>query len=68
MVYHRILNRVLCAILEDFVAYPFYILKLISGNPDLPCHLSPNSFLPSNQKSVLYICDSVSKMCSFVII
>ena len=68
MVYHRILNIDLCAILEGLVAYPVYIVKLISANPDFLYHLSPNSFLPGNQKSVLCICVSVSKICSFAII
>ena len=44
MVYHSILNIVLCAIQEDLVVYLFYLWKLTSANPNLPYH--PSLIIP----------------------
>ena len=59
MLYHRILNIVLCAIQQDLV-YPFYIQKLTSAKPNLPLHPSLNSLPCGKHQSVLYVCESVS--------
>ena len=59
MVYHSILNIVLCAIQQDLV-YPFYIQKLTSAKPNLPLHPSLNSLPCGKHQSVLCVCESVS--------
>ena len=63
--YHRILNRVLCAMQSYLVVYPSYIQKLASANPNLPVHPSHNPLFLGNHQSVLYIHDSVCFISSF---
>ena len=59
MVYHVILNIVLCAIQQDLV-YSLYVQKLTSAKPNLPLHPSLNCLPCGKHQSVLYVCEPVS--------
>ena len=64
--HHRALSRVPCAIQQVLIGYT---QSCICVNPNVPnLSLLNTSFPPSNQKSVFYICDSISvlQMNSFV--
>ena len=61
MVYHRIMNIILCAIQSDLVVHPFYIEEFPSASSKFSLYPMPLSFPLGNYKSVLYICESVSR-------
>ena len=58
MVYHRILNMLLCAIQEDLAVYPFYIQKLTFANTNLHPSLNPHPLATISQfsTSVILFC------------
>ena len=60
MVYHRILNIFPCVKQQDLVIYPFYMWYPISTKPNLLLYVSPNPLPLGDQRSVLYVYDSVS--------
>ena len=55
MVYHRILNMLLCAIQEDLAVYPFYIQKLTFANTNLHPSLNPHPLATTSQFSTSVI-------------
>ena len=57
MVYHRLLNIVLCAMQQDVVVYAFYTYKLTPANPKLPLLPFSNPLPLGNHKANLYVCD-----------
>ena len=69
MVYHKILNIVLCARKQGLALYPFYTQKLTSDNPNIPAHPSPNACPFSDHKCLflfcryIHLCHILDPMC-----
>ena len=56
MVYHRILNMLLCAIQEDLAVYPFYTYKITCADTNLHPSLNPHLLAATGQFSVILFC------------
>ena len=63
--HYRVLSRVPCAIQQVLISYLFYIQQYVYVNPNLSIYPFP-SLSPSNHKFVLYICNSVSFVDTFI--